>query len=167
MKKILLVLVALAIPALVFAQSLPQREAMVLKARLGLDDAQVTRVMAIQNRVRSRVRADVVHIRLERAELAEALLPRKVDRARIDNLIDRLEHTRAQMQKALIGARIELRQTMGDETLYAYLRFFRPPYLRIIRRAGWMRPGRFAAPGGEPWEGRTPWAGGRGRRDPR
>ena len=125
MKRYLLVLAVLVVPALAFAQSPQQREASMLKSRLGLNESQASQVIDVQHTTMDQVRKDSVHLRLLRAELAEALLPATVDRNRVNDLIDQTARTRADMQKELVGARIQMRQIMGDDAFYAYMKFVR------------------------------------------
>ncbi|HUZ17581.1 MAG TPA: periplasmic heavy metal sensor [Spirochaetia bacterium] len=137
MKRYLLVLAMLVVPALSFAQTPQQREAAMLKSRLGLNDSQITQVIDIQRKTMDQVRQDSVHLRLLRAELAEALLPSTVNQNRVNELIDQTARTRANMQKVLVDARIQLRKVMGDDAFFAYMRFFQRHRARIIR-AQWM-----------------------------
>ncbi len=152
MKRYLLALAVLVVPALAFAQTLQQREATMLKSRLGLNDSQVSQVIDIQHAAMDQVRKDSVDLRLLRAELAEALLPSTVNQSRVNELIDQTAHTRANMQKVLVDARIRLRKIMGGDAFYAYMRFFHQHRLQMIR-ARWMIPDG-AAP--VPFRGRMP-----------
>lgn len=139
MKRLVLVLVVLALPIAAFAQSAPRqsREATFLKQQLGMNDSQVSQVLSIQKSTFDAVRNDRVHLRLLRAEIAEALLPQTVDQGKVNNLIDQVARTRADMEKSLIGARIQLRSIMGDQAYWTYMRFVRQRMLqRHTRQAG-------------------------------
>lgn len=127
MKRIILVLALVCLPFLAFAQTQPQQrgEAQFLKQQLGLNDSQVSQVLAIQQATARRVRADGVHLRLLRAQIEEAMLPQTVDQAKVNRLIDQTARTRADSQKALIDARIRLRSIMGDGAFRLYLRAIR------------------------------------------
>jgi Spy/CpxP family protein refolding chaperone len=136
MKRLLIVILALAVPVAVFAQTPQQREESVLKARFGLTNAQVTQVIDLQKKTADQVRVDAVHLRLLRAELAEALLPSTVDQSKVNDLIDQMSQTRGDMQKAMVGASIQLRQIVGDDAYYALVRFMKQSFSqhRGIRR---------------------------------
>ncbi len=111
----------LVLPTALFAQSQPSREAKML-TQFGLTDTQISQVMDIQKKTTTTVRQDRVHIRLLKAQMAEDLLPAKVDMQAVNDLINQEAQTRADMQKALIGARVQLRQIMGDDNFRLYLR---------------------------------------------
>ncbi len=138
MKRLLPVFFALVLPMAGFAQSAQGPEAKMLK-QLGLTDAQVSQVMDIQGKTRSGVRANAVQLRLLRAQLDKALLPSTVDMQNVNTLITQMGQVRVDMQKALVAARVQLRQIMGDDNFRAYTR-----YIRRERSAGYigaMRPG--------------------------
>ena len=124
MKRLIPLLFVLVLPSAVFAQGQPSREAAML-TKLGLSDTQVTQVMDIQKKTIVTIRQDRVHMRLLRAQMAQALLPTKVDMQTVNDLITQETQTRADMQKAFIGARVQLRQIMGDDIFYIYVRHLR------------------------------------------
>jgi len=142
MKRIIISALLACVPLLAFAQLPPYqaRQAQLLKQQLGLNDAQVAQVFDIQSKTAQQLRADRVHARLLQAEIQEALLPQTVDQPKVDGLVDQAAQTRADMQKALIGARIQLRSIMGDQSFQVYTRLLRDRYR--------MRAGFFGAPGG-------------------
>src|SRR5208283_3443878 len=133
MKRLIPLLFMLALPAALFAQSQPSREAKML-TQFGLNDTQVSQVMDIQKKAMTTVRQDRVHIRLLRAQMAQDLLPAKVDMQAVNDLITQEAQTRADMQKAFVGARVQLRQIMGDDAFHMYVKHF-----MAIHRRGWMR----------------------------
>lgn len=120
MKRFIPLLFLLVLPTVLFAQGQPSRETKMLK-RIGLNDAQISQVMDIQKKTMTTVRQDMVHIRLLKAQVAQALLPATVDTQAVNNLIDQESQTSADMQKALVGARIQLRQIMGDDIFRMYM----------------------------------------------
>lgn len=103
----------------------------------GLSDTQVSQVMDIQKKTVTTVRQDKVHIRLLKAQMAVALLPANVDMPALNNLITQEAQTRADIQKALIGAKVQLRQIMGDETFRKYIRHLGTMHRHHFR--GWGR----------------------------
>jgi len=139
MRRIGLLLIVLVLPTALFAQGQPRPEAKML-SQLGLTDTQISQVMDIQKKTMMTLRQDRAHVRLLRAQLAEALLPSTVDMQAVNNLISQESQARADIQKALVGARVQLRQIMGDDAFYAYAR-----HLMAMRRShfrGWGRWGR-------------------------
>ena len=133
MKRLICLLFVLVLPTALFAQSQPSREAKML-TQFGLNDTQVSQVMDIQKKTMTTVRQDRVHIRLLRAQMAQDLLPAKVDMQAVNDLITQEAQTRADMQKAFVGARVQLRQIMGDDAFHMYVKHF-----MAIHRRGWMR----------------------------
>jgi hypothetical protein len=127
MKRLMLLLSVLALPAALFAQGQPSHEAKML-TQFGLNDTQVSQVMDIQKKTIATVRQDRVHIRLLKAQMAQALLPVKVDMQAVNDLITQEAQTRADIQKTLVSARVQLRQIMGDDIFYMYLRHIRAMY---------------------------------------
>jgi hypothetical protein len=113
----------LFIPLMAFAQNQQSPNAAALK-KLGLSDAQVTQVMDVQKKTQDLVRQDSVSLRLIRDKIDQALLPANPDVKAVNGLVDQAAQTRAEMQKALLGARIQLRQIMGDDNYRQYIRSF-------------------------------------------
>ncbi|MGA2976469.1 MAG: hypothetical protein ABSF77_14260 [Spirochaetia bacterium] len=121
MKRLIPLLCMLALPTVLFAQNQVSRETRMLK-QLGLDDNQVAQVMDIQKKTMTTIRQDMAQLRLLRAQMTQDLLPAKPDMQAVNDLISKEAQTRADMQKALVGARIQLRQIMGDDNFRAYMR---------------------------------------------
>ena len=136
MKRMIPLLFVLVLPTALFAQSQPSREAKML-TQLGLNDTQVSQVIDIQKKTMATVRQDRVHIRLLRAQMAQALLPAKVDMQAVNDLINQETQTRADIQKALVGARVQLRQIMGDDAFHMYVKHLMAMHRHHFR--GWMR----------------------------
>jgi len=122
MKRSLMAVFALVIPAMAFAQGRMGGENGLLKG-FGLDDTQISQVTAIEKSTRAAVRADFTHIRLIRAQIAEALLPATPDVQAINALIDKKGELRTDIEKNLMSARIQLVKIMGDENYATFARF--------------------------------------------
>ncbi len=114
----------LLIPTALFAQTPQSRDMQFLK-RLGLSDAQAAQVMDVQRKAEATVRQDTVQLRLLRAQIDKALLPSSVDMQAVNSLIDQASVARADMQKALVAARVQMRQLMGDDAARTYFRHIR------------------------------------------
>lgn len=116
-------LAILTLPMLAFGQTpaYQTREAALLKQQLGINDGQVAQVVAIQKNTLEEVRTSRVHIRLLQAEIDEALLPHTVDQSKINGLVDQIATSQADIEKALLDARIRLRSILGQEGLQQYL----------------------------------------------
>ena len=135
MKRCIPFLLLLVLPVGLFAQNQPTDRTRMLK-QLGLDDNQISQVMDIQKKTMTTVRQDRVHIRLLRAQIAQSLLPVKVDMQAVNDLINQAAQTRADMQKALVGSRVQLRQIMGDETFHMYMRHLMAMHRHPVRDGG-------------------------------
>lgn len=120
MKRLIPLLCMLALPTVLFAQNQVSRETRMLK-QLGLDDNQVAQVMDIQKKTMTTIRQDRAQLRLLRAQMSQDLLPAKPDMQAVNDLISKEAQTTADMQKALVGARIQLRQIMGDDNFHKYV----------------------------------------------
>ena len=144
MKRLLPFLFLLILPAALFAQSQPSRESKMLK-QFGLEENQITQVMDIQKKTMTTLRQDRVQLRVLKAQMAQDLLPAKVDMQAVNDLINQEAQTRVDMQKALVGARVQLRQIMGDDIFHKYVRHLMAMHRHHFR--GW---------GQGFWNGRTP-----------
>lgn len=121
MKRLIPFFFMLVLPTALFAQNQAGGETKMLK-QFGLDDTQISQVMDIQKKTMTTVRQGLVHIRLLKAQMAQDLLPAKVDMQAVNDLINQEAQTRADMQKAFVGARVQLRQIMGDDNFRMYVR---------------------------------------------
>ena len=144
--KRLVALLLLLLPAALFAQSpaapaSPRTRETALLRGFGLNDAQIAQVFDIQDRTRTTVRQDAVQLRLLRAQMDKALLPAAPSMQDVNGFITQMSQTRADMMKALVGARVQLRQIIGDDNFPVYARF-------IVHRFG--RGGRGGFGAGEP-----------------
>ncbi len=76
---------------------------------------------------RDTLRADITHIRLVRAQIAEALLPSASgpDAKAIDALIEMKGQFRIDIDKQIMSARLQLLKIMGDGNFAKYERFVR------------------------------------------
>ena len=102
----------------------------------GLNDTQISQVMDIQKKTMTTMRQDRVHIRLLEAKMAQALLPANVDMQAVNNLITQEAQTRADIQKARVGARVQLRQIMGDDIFHMYGRHLMAMHRQHFRSWG-------------------------------
>jgi hypothetical protein len=134
MKRLIPLLFVLVLPTALFAQGQPSHEAKML-SQFGLTDTQISQVMDIQKKTMITVRQDRVHIRLLKAEMAQALLPAKVDMQAVNDLINQEAQTKADLQKAMVQAKVQLRQIMGDELFYTYERHLKAMH----RHHGWRK----------------------------
>lgn len=114
MKRFLPLLFVLLIPATLFAQPRKIDDGTRLKS-LGLSDAQITQVLALQKSTRDTTRADLTHIRLIRAQIAEALLPPSPDAQAINALIEKEGQLRIDIEKNRMAARIQLEKLVGPD----------------------------------------------------
>ena len=62
--------------------------------------------------------------------------PPNVDMQAVNNLITQEAQMRADIQKALIGVKVQLRQIMGDEIFHKYMRHLRAMLSGIISMVG-------------------------------
>ncbi len=128
MKRLIPFLFLLVLPTVLFAQDQPSGKTKWL-TKLGLSDNQISQIMDIQKKKMATVMQDRLHIRLLKAQMAIDLLPAKVDMPAVNDLISQQAQTRADMQKTLVGARVQLRQIMGDDIFHMYVR-----HLMAMRR---------------------------------
>ena len=120
--KRLIAILFLILPVALFAQGSKDRETSLLK-KFGLSDAQIAQVFEIQDQTRATIRQDAVQLRLLRAQLEKALLPASPDMQEVNGYIDQIGQTRSELMKALVGARVELRQIIGEKNFPAFVRF--------------------------------------------
>jgi hypothetical protein len=71
-----------------------------------------------------------VQLRLLHAQLDKALLPANPDMQEVNGYIDQIAQARSDLLKALVGARVELRQIIGEKNYPAFSRF-------LWHRHGW------------------------------
>ncbi len=156
MKRMIPFLLLLILPAALFAQSQQTAENKMLK-QFGLDDTKIAQVMDIQSKTMAAVRQDAVHLQLLRAQLAQALLPAKPDMTAVNDLIGQEAQTRTDIQKTVVGARVQLRQIMGDDNFRVYAWHLRTMFGNRLRgrgqgfmMKGGMRSGGSAMSGAQP-----------------
>ncbi len=153
--KRLIPLVFLALPVALFAQSPRDQETAMLK-KLGLSDSQTAQVIDIQKKTRDTIRQDAVQLRLLHAQMEKALLPSNPNMQEVNGYISQMAQTRADLMKAFVGARVQLRQIIGDDNFPVYARF-------LMQRWGFPHHsvGGVRGPGAERWFG-GPMMGGPG-----
>jgi hypothetical protein len=158
MKRLTVFLLLCALPVALFAQGRQASEKQMLQQQLGLTDAQITQVMDIQSKVHATIRADVVQLRLLRAQMDKALLaaPQSVDMNAVNGFIGQMAVARTDIQKTLVGAQLQLRQIMGDDGFRAYMHRVRGEFRRgFMNRRGaadgdWQQGGPGMMQGGGP-----------------
>src|SRR5208337_4734824 len=122
MKLFLPILFVLLVPATMFAQGRRFDENAALK-NLGLNDTQITQVVALQKSTREATHVDITHIRLVNAQIAEALLSPSPDVQAIDTLIDKKGQLRTDIEKNRLSARLQLVKIVGADD-YAKIAMF-------------------------------------------
>ena len=126
MKKITVVALALLTPVVMFAQVPPDRGTIALK-RMGMTDDQVSKITAIVKTAETKVKDDKIHIGLVKAQIKDAILPSTaaLDMAAIDRLVDQETQLRADMEKSVLSAEVQLIKIMGRDDFEAYFRLIR------------------------------------------
>jgi hypothetical protein len=115
----------LVLPVALFAQGTQaprDRETAMLKG-FGLNDSQVTQVFDIQDKTRTTARQDAAQLRLLRAQMDKALLPAAPNMQEVNGYITQMAQTRADLAKTFVGARVQLRQLIGDDNFPVYARY--------------------------------------------
>ena len=139
--KRLIPFVFLALPVALFAQS-PQsakgQETSMLKS-FGLNDSQIAQVFDIQDKTRTAVRQDAVELRLLHAQMEKALLPASPNMQEVNGYISQMAQARADLMKAFVGARVQLRQILGDDNFQSYARFIMHRSYGAERQRGFGR----------------------------
>ena len=120
--KRLIPLLFLGLPLALFAQSPKTQETAMLKG-FGLNDSQIAQVLDIQDKTRATIRQDTVQIRLLHAQMEKALLPATPNMQDVNGFITQISQARADLMKAFVGARVQLRQIIGDDNFPVYTRF--------------------------------------------
>ena len=133
--KRLIPILFLVLPLAAFTQSLmsPKAQETELLKSFGLNDSQIAQVFDIQDKTRATIKQDAVELRLLHAQLEKALLPASPNMQDVNGYISQMAQTRADSMKALVGARVQLRQIIGDDNFPAYARF-------SMHRFGFRRP---------------------------
>jgi len=130
MKRLCIAALVTLIPLAMFAQSPAAKPAdrpdELLKS-FKLSDAQIAQVRDIEKATRASLEADFAHLQLLNSQIKVALLPASgnVDMPAIDKLIDQKAQLRAEMEKALVGAKVQLTQIMGKDNFDKYFRDLR------------------------------------------
>ncbi len=152
MKRFIPILFALLIPATMFAQARKVDENALLK-NLGLNDTQVSQVLALQKSTRETTHADLTHIRLIKAQIDEALLAANPDEQAINALIDKKGLLRTDIEKNRLSARLQLLKIVGPDDFSKIAMFMRERRQRRFQE--WRDEGRFDRQGFMP-EGGAP-----------
>ena len=115
----------LILPMGLFAQSTqspPDQEKAMLK-RFGLSDSQVAQVIDIQDKARTTMRQDVAQLRLLHAQMDKSLLPATPNMQDVNGDIAQIAQTQADLMKTFVGAKVQLRQIIGEENFHAYFKY--------------------------------------------
>ena len=147
--KRLIPILFLVLPMALFAQGAqsPRSHETAMLKGFGLSDSQIAQVFDIQDKTRMTIRQDGVQLRLLHAQMEKALLPSSPNMSDVNGYITQMAQTRADLMKAFVGARVQLRQIIGDDNFPAYGRFImrqfhggsprmRPPAARRMRGGG-------------------------------
>jgi hypothetical protein len=123
--KRLLPFLFLLLPIAVFAQSpmSPKGQETAMLKGFGLNDTQIAQVFDIQDKTRATARQDAVQLRLLSAQMDKALLAASPNMTDVNNYITQISQTRADLMKTFVGARVQLRQIIGDDNFPVYSRF--------------------------------------------
>jgi hypothetical protein len=136
MKRFLPVLLCFVLPAAVFAQA-GNAERELLKS-FGLGDGDIAQVVSIEKATRQAVRADLVRIRLVRAQIAEALLPSTSgpDAQALNALIEKKGRLRTDIDTTLMSARLRLAKLIGQDSYSKYAQFVKLRARHQLREGG-------------------------------
>jgi hypothetical protein len=148
--KRLIPLLFLGLPLALFAQAPKTQETTMLKG-FGLNDSQIAQVFDIQDKTRATMRQDTVQLRLLHAQMEKALLPVTPNMQDVNGYITQMAQTRTDLMKAFVGARVQIRQIIGDDNFPAYTRFIMRSYRGGGGHMGMFRggPGGAGAPMGQ------------------
>jgi hypothetical protein len=125
--KRLIPILFLVLPLAAFAQSpmTPKaRETGLLKS-FGLNDSQIAQVFDIQDKTRTTISQDVAQLRLLHAQMEKALLPASPNMQEVNGYITQMAQAREDLMKTFVGARVQLRQIIGEDNFPIYARFIR------------------------------------------
>ena len=133
--KRLIPILFLVLPLAAFAQNpmTPKARETDLLKKFGLNDSQITQVFDIQDKTQATIKQDAVQLRLLHAQMEKALLPTSPNMQDVNGYISEIAQTQADLMKAFVGARVQLRQIIGDDNFPVYARF-------IMQRFGFRRP---------------------------
>jgi uncharacterized protein YlaN (UPF0358 family) len=112
----------LLLPVALFAQSPREQETAMLK-KIGLNESQAAQVLDIQGKTQTTIKQDAVQIRLLHAQMEKALLPASPNMQEVNGYVSQIAQTQADMMKAFVSARVQLRQIIGDDGFPVYARF--------------------------------------------
>lgn len=134
MKKLCIAALVTLIPLALFAQApadkpadrSADRQTEMLKS-FKLSDAQVAQVRDIEKSTRNTIESDSAHLQLLNSQIKVALLPSSgnIDLPAVNKLIDQKAQLRAEMEKALVSAQVQLTQIMGKDNFEKFSRDFR------------------------------------------
>jgi Spy/CpxP family protein refolding chaperone len=152
MKKLLIAALVTLIPLALFAQvpaakpmDRPGDRQIELLKSFKLSDAQIAQVQDIEKSTRTATQSDFAHLQLLNAQIKVALLPSSgnPDLQAVDKLIDQKAQLRAEMEKSLVSAKVQLTQIMGKDN---FEKFFRTLRMHMPRRGFFAKKGQFRPP---------------------
>lgn len=144
MKRFLPILfVLLLVPVTMFAQARKFDENAIL-AKLGLNDTQISQVVALQKSTRATARMGFANIRLIKAQIAVALLAANPDEQAINALIEKRGQLRNDIEKNRVSARLQLVKIVGADNFAKIARFIGRP--RHHRFQHWRNGKTFGRP---------------------
>jgi Spy/CpxP family protein refolding chaperone len=155
MRKLCILALVAFIPLAAFAQSPAakpaDRQDELLKS-FKLSDAQIAQVRDIEKTARTTIESDFAHLQLLNSQIKVALLPASgnVDLPAVNKLIDQKAQLRAEMEKAMVAAKVQLTQIMGKDNFDKYFRDLRS---RMPRGGGFGMKGRGRGPAGDSPQG--------------
>ncbi len=112
----------LALPVALFAQAPAGTQESAMLKKFGLDDVQIAMVFGIQDSTREAMKGDAVQLRLLHNQMENALRLTHPDREAVNGYLSRIAERRADLLKTFVGARLQLRQIIGDEHFRLYAR---------------------------------------------
>jgi hypothetical protein len=125
MKKLWIAALVTLIPLALFAQAPAakpgDRQDELLKS-FKLSDAQIAQVRDIEKSTRTSLESDFAHLQLLNSQIKVDLLPASgnVELQAVNKLIDQKAQLRAEMEKALVAAKVQLTQIMGKDNFDKY-----------------------------------------------
>lgn len=124
MKKISWLLLFAFLPALIYAQDI-QTQARHYLTRLGVANAEISRIIDIQMQTRTQVRRAQLELNVLKAQLDQALFPVNVDMNKVQRLLEQSLNWKMKAELARIRERVEIRKILGDYKYAAYQQFIR------------------------------------------
>jgi hypothetical protein len=128
--KRLIPLLFLILPVGLFAQGGQgaQGDENALLKKFGLKDAQVTQVLDIQGKAKTTIEQDAAQLKVLHAQMDKALLPANPNMDEVNGDITQISQVRTDLMKTFVGAKVQIRQIIGDDNFPAFARFLKHKY---------------------------------------